>query len=196
MGEPGVELLLRKHDDRAFTIKVALELLRVFVSVTHVLLDLDGLWRIVDYFEVAAQVTRLCEAFTAELASEGSLARVLAEVVAQVATFLEDRPAAFESASEEQPNAIGDLVTHFDRLVPAVRNFGKGLAGASPTRLLFSDSFALLRWRRYRSLLGNPCFCPHSSDVVSFLLGLVVALLALFKSNRVFPIGPATFRRH
>lgn len=156
MGEPGAELLLRKHDDRAFTVNIALELLRVVVSVTHVLLDKDGLWRIVDYFEVAAQVTRLCEAFTTELASEGSLARVLAEVVAQIATFLEDCPAASESAPKEQPNAIGDRVTHFDRLVPAVRNLGKGFAGAIRTRLLFSDSLALLRWRRCCGLLANP----------------------------------------
>jgi hypothetical protein len=147
----------------------------------------------VDYFEVAAQVTRLCEAFIAELASEGSLARVLAEVVAQVATFLEDCPAASEPAPKKQPNAIGDRVTHFDRLVPTVWNFGEGLAGAIRTRLLFSDSLALLRWRRCRGLLANPCFC-FRSYAVSFLVGLVVFFFAFYKANRVFPIEPVTFR--
>ena len=56
---------------------------------------------------MAAQITALCERFRAFWTLEWSLARMLPEVIPEVAAFLEDTVAALVLAFEEQLNALG-----------------------------------------------------------------------------------------
>lgn len=57
-------------------------------------------WGLVNIFKMAAEVAALCKVLVAEAALEGSLLRVLAEVVPQVSTLLEDSLAAWVPAPE------------------------------------------------------------------------------------------------
>ena len=68
--------------------------------------------------EVTTQVTTLSERVIAIGAREGPLLRVLAEVVAKVATLFEERIAVFMPAFKVQPHALALSAVHTDHLVP------------------------------------------------------------------------------
>jgi len=76
----------------------------------------------VHILEMAAQVTGLREGLLALGAGEGALARVLAEVVPQVAALFKDAVAAAVSALEVKLHAQGLWVPHLDGLVPVAGN--------------------------------------------------------------------------
>lgn len=77
---------------------------------------------LVHVLKVATQIPALRESLLALGAREGTLARVLAEMVAQVAALLEDGPASSVAATEIEFDAHSVGVPHFDGLVPRVRN--------------------------------------------------------------------------
>ena len=56
---------------------------------------------------MASKVAALREILLAELACEGSLARVLAEVITEVAALLEEAPALVDAAFEVQFYSLG-----------------------------------------------------------------------------------------
>ena len=73
-------------------------------------------------FEVAPQVSTLREGLVALGAVEGSLTCVFAEVVAQIAAFLEDTFAATVHALEIEFDALRHLMFDLDGLMPLLGN--------------------------------------------------------------------------
>ena len=73
-------------------------------------------------FEVAPQVATLRESLVALGAVERSLTSVFAEVVAQIAAFLEDTFAATVHALEIEFDALRHLMFDLDGLMPLSRN--------------------------------------------------------------------------
>lgn len=63
--------------------------------IEHLILHLDVLntfkRHLVDILQMATQIAPLCEALLTLGADEGTLARVLSEVITKIATFLENR---------------------------------------------------------------------------------------------------------
>lgn len=114
---------------------------------------------------------------------------MLPEVVAQIATFLENCFAALEPAPKEQPDTIRVLVPHLDCLVPTVRDSGQSLADTIPTRLLLAYAFAFLSWRQRGWLAIS--FCGPRGDVIRFLPASGVTFFAFFTVDRVL-LGPVT----
>ena len=82
----------------------------------------------VDILEVPAEVAALGEGLVADVACEGPLARMLAEVVPQVTTLLENALAASVLAAEIKLDALALLILHLNRLVPLAWHTGEGLA--------------------------------------------------------------------
>lgn len=64
-------------------------------------------WHVVHILHVAAQIATLGKRFQAFWTLEWSLARMLPEVISEVAAFLEDTIASLVLAFEEQLNALG-----------------------------------------------------------------------------------------
>ena len=77
---------------------------------------------------MAAQVPTLGENLAANPAPERLLECVLAEVVLQVAPFLENGPTAFKFAEEDHFGPFGRAVRHRYGPVPGAGNPGKHLA--------------------------------------------------------------------
>lgn len=77
--------------------------------------------------QVAAQVAALGEGLLAEGALEGAEACMLAEVVPQVATLLEDTAAVRIPALEVELHSLSLWVLHADGLVPLLRDTLEGL---------------------------------------------------------------------
>ena len=73
-------------------------------------------------FEMAAEVATLREGLPAHGAVERSLSCVLAEVIAQVAAFLEDTLAPGMLAFEIVFDALSDSVSNLDCLMPLLWN--------------------------------------------------------------------------
>ena len=76
--------------------------------------------------KVAAQISALCEGLVADVTRERPLAGVFAEVVLQVAGFLEYRAAAGIHASEQELETLRSLVPHLDHLVVLIRHGREG----------------------------------------------------------------------
>jgi len=76
----------------------------------------------VHVFEVPTEIAALGEGLLAHGAGEGPLSGVLAEVVSQIATLLEDASAASVPALEVQLNSLRHLMFHLDGFVPLPRN--------------------------------------------------------------------------
>ena len=74
---------------------------------------------------MATEVSTLSERFVAFWAFKWPLARMLPEMIPQVATFLEDTIATLVLAFEEQLDALRQFVLNLDRFVPVIRNTGK-----------------------------------------------------------------------
>lgn len=74
----------------------------------------------VNIFKVPAEISALRESLEALRTLERSLARMLPEVIAQVATLLEDASALVNAAFEVQFHSLRHRVAHFDRLVPEI----------------------------------------------------------------------------
>lgn len=83
---------------------------------------LNVTWHLVHIFEVAPQVATLREGLVALRAVEGSLTCVLAEVVTQIAAFLEHTFAATVPALEIEFDALRHLMFDLDGLMPLLRN--------------------------------------------------------------------------
>ena len=81
----------------------------------------------VHVFQMAPEVSALRKLFTADLTLVGSLHRVLAEVITQVAAFAEHRFTPVVAAPEVQLRALRFSIAHFDGLVPPWRYSGKDL---------------------------------------------------------------------
>ena len=75
---------------------------------------------LVHILKMASQVSALCEGLVALGAIVGSLACVLAEVVAQIAAFLEDTFAATVHALEIEFDARRHLMFDLDGLMPLI----------------------------------------------------------------------------
>jgi hypothetical protein len=74
----------------------------------------------VHILKVPAQITTLSESLGADVAGEGSLACVFAEVVSEVATLFKGRATACETAFEEHLDSGSLWVPHLDGLVPVL----------------------------------------------------------------------------
>lgn len=83
---------------------------------------LNVTWHLMHIFEVAPQVSTLREGLVALGAVEGSLTCVFAEVVAQIAAFLEDTFAATVHALEIEFDALRHLMFDLDGLMPLLGN--------------------------------------------------------------------------
>lgn len=71
-----------------------------------------------DIFEVSPQISTLREGFLAEGTGERPLTCVLAEVIPEVATLLEDALATCVAAFKIELDALTDQVLDHDRLMP------------------------------------------------------------------------------
>ena len=75
---------------------------------------------------MSTEVATLSECLVAARAGKGALASVLAEVIAQVATLLENAIAALEFALEEQFDTLCLRVLNLNNLVPFLRDILEG----------------------------------------------------------------------
>ena len=102
-------------------------------------------------FHMSPEISTLGEGLPTTLALEGSLARVLAEVVPEVAAFLEDRVAPLVHTAEVQLDPLCLLVANLDRLVQVRRD---GVEGSRLAGALRHDLLAL------EELLKGQCLLP------------------------------------
>lgn len=132
--------------------------------------------------EMAAEIAALGECFVAARTRKRPLPRVLSEVVAQIAAFLESRVASRVSTLEVKLDTLRLRVFDSNGLVPLLRN--------AIERLGLDGFFAVLveRLRHLRRTLGSPrLLAGLSSGTAQFAvyprrvrLVVVLSVLALF----------------
>ena len=75
-----------------------------------------------DILQVAAKISALCKGLVTLRAAERTQARMFAEMIAQVAAFLEGAVTSFIATLEEKLDAMCVRILHPDCLVPFVRD--------------------------------------------------------------------------